>query len=1109
MLVCGLVAAPAPAAAAGLTIKTTAGVPFDGEVAAIELESTEGVDCLGEAHDAHGTIHWGDGDESALSAGEISHEENPGLHVSGQHTYASAGKYHGTVKGKYVCLGASEQSFSASFTAEVAEAELEPPSPPPPPPPPPAVTASVTVSSVMPGRVVLSAAASVPVGASAARYSWNVTGGSEPDAVCQGNEPTLTVVSPRAMSATVSLTAVDAATGASTLASVALDIPAPTTRARIADSSGGGANDSSSTAAAGTARSRVARVSAHLPAAITPDFKLIATCTGSGVPLPLTSTYSAAVHLGGALVSNVGGGPPSSCREEDTQFGAADIEGCLGEVANLNELPGGLTIGLSKLLCGAKLESFCLPALSDEVGHAVSSFVSATGARPARVGNAGLSAHAALAVPAAAGLVEKSLAKSNLPFYFSTGAVRIDGLDVDPQAGFPIVIIPAADTVVALDARVYLHGVPLTVVPALVLHLPEFGGHLGELQLPKKVPIIGSLPFEGRISIDLHRAGTKLSNGDTCQFDCAAVAVHLGLPGVFTNAAGEGVSADAVLTADDQQGLQLSSFEAKLGEADLGGIGLSNLEFRYLHANDSLRGAATLDLGPVGDIGGSIEFVHGHFNGASLNYSAGDGPGIDLGGPLQIYLTELGGGFTVEPPVVEAHGEITGGPETLGCSLLGIDAEVVLHFEPEFALDANGTGSLLCQSVASEYFHIDGGGHIGLGAHIHIHFLVFALEGGFDFDAEPEKGNFQADANVAACIELYGEHCLTAEAVISNRGIGVCADLGFTHAGGGIQFPDNPIIFFDTCDIGKFRSLGFTTSVRGHGAAARGFTVPKGQKVALIGLPGSGGPPRATLTGPSGRTIRTPAAGYEKTGDHVVISDDKSATNETYFFINHPEAGVWRVTPEAGSPAITSIQQAGQLPPPHVKGRVERARGGRDRLVYRLNPIPGQQVAFAERQADGAFREIGAAKGRRGTIVFSPSPTLARARTIEAMVTEDGRPREDAVIARFHVARSVLPAPRRLALRRHGSTLRISFRPVPQAAGYGLGVRLSDGRRLFLRLTKGSHAVTVPSVPPSLGARVEAAALEPGVKLREGRHATAHLKPGPRPSVTRVTPQSS
>ena len=63
---------------------------------------------------------------------------------------------------------------------------------------------------------------------------------------------------------------------------------------------------------------------------------------------------------------------------------------------------------------------------------------------------------------------------------------------------------------------------------------------MGELKLPKSVPVIGSLPFNGSIGISLHRAGTKLSNGDTCAFDCAAMAVNLELPAIFTNGNGEG-----------------------------------------------------------------------------------------------------------------------------------------------------------------------------------------------------------------------------------------------------------------------------------------------------------------------------------------------------------------------------------------------------------------------------------------------------------------------------------------------------------------------------------------------------------------------------------------
>ena len=163
-------------------------------------------------------------------------------------------------------------------------------------------------------------------------------------------------------------------------------------------------------------------------------------------------------------------------------------------------------------------------------------------------------------------------------------------------------------------------------------------------------------------------------------------------------------------------------------------------------------------------------------------------------------------------------------------------------------------------------------------------------------------------------------------------------------------------------------------------------------------------------------------------------------------------------------------------------------------------------MTFAERQAKG-FRVIGSAKGRRGTLVFSPSPDPGRSRTIEAMVTQDGHPREDATIARFEVARpALLPAPRHLRVVRRGATVRVSFRPVAGAGGYGVAVRLGDGRSLYLKLKAGRHAATVAGVPANIGAQVAVGAIMPGPRLKEGRTAKARLKPGTRPGPTVVAP---
>ena len=77
---------------------------------------------------------------------------------------------------------------------------------------------------------------------------------------------------------------------------------------------------------------------------------------------------------------------------------------------------------------------------------------------------------------AALGILQRSVAASGYPIYFSTQAVRIDGLDFDPAAGDPLVMVPSADGVGR--TRVHLHDFPLVEMPALILHLPDLGGSM-------------------------------------------------------------------------------------------------------------------------------------------------------------------------------------------------------------------------------------------------------------------------------------------------------------------------------------------------------------------------------------------------------------------------------------------------------------------------------------------------------------------------------------------------------------------------------------------------------------------------------------------------------
>jgi hypothetical protein len=1113
-----------------ITITATEGKPFSGQVADIQS-----LVCPVE-HLSHeeAAIVWGD---DPTTAGTVSIDQaGTGLSVSGTHTYLAAGTYEGSVKLDYEC---NQVAFSktVAFTADVKVPSQEPPpsettpttptttTPAPTPiqttplpitPPPAAVVkAAFSVVSLAPGRVLLDASASVPPGTSATSYSWNITGGAHPDAVCQGSEPQLTVMTRGALNATVSLTTTDSQGVAST-ASLPLAIAA-------------GLRLSHAARASAVHTSAPPSVRRAVGAPVSPSFTVLGECSGTVHPAldPLTSAgarlAAKGVGLGVRPLGSIGA-PPEECKQ-DIEFGAADVLGCLKEIGEPNELPGGITTALAGLLCGVHDKSFCTPALS-AAAHAGASFVEEElgTASAARTGTARTTTarKASIVEQHAMQLVPSALKRMGFPSYYSWTAVRIDGLDIDPQGGQPILVIPSASIVVSADASIYLLGHQISPLHTVALYLPKAGGSLGEFSLPHKLPLIGSLPFSGSISVALQRAGVTLSNGDTCAFDCAAISVNAELPGVFSDGEGHGLSAGGVITADDQQGLRLDSLEVKIPHAEIAGIGVDKVDFRYRHADDSLRGEATLDLLASGEISARFAFVHGSFQEGHVAWSAGDGPGIDLGGPIPIFLTRLGGGITVNPAVLSAEGAIAGGGDVMGCSLFGISGTLTIQFAP-FELNANAAGELLCNQVAEEYFRVDEAGDIGLGGNVHIEIYVLSFEAGIAF--EVSQGHFQFDGNVNACLHLLGEHCLGAEVVVSDHGVGVCADLGFTHAGAGIVFPDETHFMLDSCNIAQFRSLPmpanlaslrhFPTDYEPSASTAQalpGFTVPHGQNVTAIGVLGAGGAPNVTLKGPDGRTIETPAGGYLKDPKEVVIADG-SKTMETYFFINHPAPGKWTIVSNPGSAPVIGVDQAAGLPSPNLRAKLSRAGGGREHLRYSLRKIPGQQVSFVDAHKGHGFRVLGQAHGSKGAITFSPSNDLGRQHEIIAWVTQDGHPREDVTLVHYTTPPpAALPAPRGLKVVRHGRVVKVRWQAVAGAVGYTLTVRLSNGVQQHYALgLRGSGKVRqlTLSIPGYLGAGVSIAAQRPGRGHRAGGRATVKLHAGHPPHGVAITPLAS
>jgi hypothetical protein len=326
-------------------------------------------------------------------------------------------------------------------------------------------------------------------------------------------------------------------------------------------------------------------------------------------------------------------------------------------------------------------------------------------------------------------------------------------------------------------------------------------------------------------------------------------------------------------------------------------------------------------------------------------------------------------------------------------------------------------------------------------------------------------------------LRLPGLPELNGQAILSTRGIAACTNVGFFDGGFGYRWGDRAPTTFGGCDLSPFR---VTATARAAAAgAARSVRVPAGLPLVGFAVSSPAGAPRVRVSGPGGVAVVT-SDRARRSATVVVVPD--TANRTTYVFVKRPRPGTWRI---ASASPLTSVAVARGLPEPHVKVRVS-GRGARRVLTYSVAPLPGQQVRFTERGA-GVARELGRARGRRGRIVFKPTVTGNRRRTIQAEVVQNGLPRADLTVARFSApARRRLVRPK-LTAKRTKSALTLSWKPVPGAASYLVEVK--SGSTVLQRLVTGKRKVTVSGTPATGALTVTVRAL--GASVPPGPATTA------------------
>jgi hypothetical protein len=544
--------------------------------------------------------------------------------------------------------------------------------------------------------------------------------------------------------------------------------------------------------------------------------------------------------------------------------------------------------------------------------------------------------------------------------------------------------------------------------------------------------------------------------------DSACIPVSLSLPPAFG-----GIRGAAVLKANNADGLVVDSLEINVDQAYVGPVLIKGLKITYQRDTDQWMGAGTIGIPPQPggfEFTGSVTFRHGKFIMGSFDLKP-QWPGIPLG-PWPAYLSHFGGGFGVSPPFVAAEvgvGIIQVPPASY---VFGIEGQFKITFNDPVTFELHGQGAVYGFQIATVDFLLNTDGFVRLNGGLKVHLGPLALDADVETFIDVPSGSFSAGGSAGVCI--IGLCPSDAEFVISSRGIGACVhfhfpdptpDAGIGYKWGGAL----PKPFFGDCDITPYKvplPPGSPPRVRAAQAGAQQFQVAKGTKVVNLALDGAEGQaPKVALISPSGQRIDP------STDLHVAArayAYYPAGAGSSIVGIMKPAPGTWQVVPLDGSAPITHIEQARDATPPQVAGSV--GGKGRKRLFsYRASTGNGLKTTFFEQGPMGAH-QLGVAKGKRGTIKFSPANGPRGKRTIEAVVERNGVPR-----LRKSVATYVAPGPvrpgrvKKLTVKRSGHTVLVAWHKATGVNAYAVRIDLSDGRRV-LRVTRALK-VTLKGAP--------------------------------------------
>ena len=346
------------------------------------------------------------------------------------------------------------------------------------------------------------------------------------------------------------------------------------------------------------------------------------------------------------------------------------------------------------------------------------------------------------------------------------GELRLNGLQIIPDAGVRVIIDPHARTIDTTgNVSVVLRGAGIGDITLwhgelhVKLDSAAAGQTLFDFDTGQFAAALKGFPVDGKIDVIL-------------EHDAVKIPISLKLPPYLG-----GITGQATLLANNHDGLVLDSLQIGVSDVILGALEIKDLNVSYTREGDVWTGGANFNIPPhTGEfaIDVQVRFDRGQLTMGSFGF--GFFPGVPVF--TDLYLNHFGGGFDLHTPK-RIFGDVSVGAIPLDPPnyAINVDGTFSITFGANGSptiIEVGGTGAIHGEDIANARLIFQTNGYFEADGNVDVNLGVAEVEGGLKAFADLPGHLFSGD--VHGSVSFGGIPLASAESLIATTGIGACGE---------------------------------------------------------------------------------------------------------------------------------------------------------------------------------------------------------------------------------------------------------------------------------------------------------------------------------------------